>query len=94
MRCPGKEKLSCAAAYCMSISQVVGIVEDRMGEYYRVNIFGSSTALLPILAFDGATKRNKPNLKPGALVYSRMAVADKVSPPFVYIAIARIIYMG
>jgi len=33
--------------------------------------------LLPHLAFDGASKRNKPNLKVGALVYCRVAVANK-----------------
>ncbi len=37
----------------------------------------STPGLLPHLAFDGATKRNKPNLSVGALVYCRVAVANK-----------------
>ncbi|CAM9380443.1 unnamed protein product [Choristocarpus tenellus] len=57
--------------------QVLGIVEDRMGDSYKVNIFGSSSALLGMLEFDGASKRSKPNLKNGALVFCRVAAADK-----------------
>ncbi len=49
-----------------------------MGEFYRVNILGASSALLPLLAFDGASKRNKPNLRTGALVFCRMSLADRV----------------
>ncbi|KAG5178668.1 hypothetical protein JKP88DRAFT_329403 [Tribonema minus] len=60
---------------------VLGIIEDRSGDYYRVNIFGPSAALLPLLAFDGATRRNKPNLKPGAIVYCRVASANNASAP-------------
>ncbi|CAM9790367.1 unnamed protein product [Ascophyllum nodosum] len=57
--------------------QVLGIVEERSGDSYKVNIFGSCSALLGMLEFDGASKRSKPNLKNGALVFCRVAVADK-----------------
>ncbi|CAM9337724.1 unnamed protein product [Laminaria digitata] len=57
--------------------QVLGIVEDRMGESYKVNIFGSSAALLGMLEFDGASKRSKPNLKSGSLVFCRVATVNK-----------------
>eukprot|EP00977_Amphora_coffeiformis_P002668 scaffold516_cov175-Amphora_coffeaeformis.AAC.7 len=59
--------------------RVVGIVEDRFGsdgaggDLYRVQIGGGHTATLSSLAFEGATKRNKPSLKPGQVVYARVA---------------------
>jgi exosome complex component RRP40 len=57
--------------------QVVGIIEEKLGEFYRVNIFSNSSAMLNKLAFEGATKRNKPELKKGDVVYLRVSVADK-----------------
>lgn len=60
--------------------RVVGIVEDRMGsdgaggDLFRVQIGAGHTATLSSLAFEGATKRNKPSLKPGQVVYARVAV--------------------
>ena len=42
-----------------------------------MNIFSSSTALLNKLAFEGATKRNKPELKKGDVLYLLVSVADK-----------------
>ena len=35
----------------------------KTGRQYRVDIGISMTAVLPELAFQGATKRNKPNLQ-------------------------------
>jgi exosome complex component RRP40 len=52
---------------------VVGIIADRNAEFYRVQLHGTSLAILPALAFDGATKRNKPNLAVGAVVFARVA---------------------
>ena len=57
--------------------QVVGVVEDSNRDFYTVNIFSSSTALLNKLAFEGATKRNKPELKKGDVLYLLVSVADK-----------------
>ncbi|TFJ88192.1 hypothetical protein NSK_000544 [Nannochloropsis salina CCMP1776] len=54
---------------------VLGIVEDRGPENYRLNIFASAPGYLPHLAFDGASKRNKPVLRAGSLVYCRVALA-------------------
>jgi hypothetical protein len=42
---------------------VVGVVVDKLSEAYRVRLHGTTTAQLPLLAFDGATKRNKPSLE-------------------------------
>ena len=60
---------------------VVGIVEDRSGTGYRVGMFGSMPGSLPILAFEGATKRTKPSLKVGDVVYVRVASAPKDMEP-------------
>lgn len=42
---------------------VLGIIVARHAEGYRVDIGSSQGASLDALAFEGATKRNKPNLK-------------------------------
>jgi exosome complex component RRP40 len=67
--------------------RVLGIVEDRVasddggGDVYRINIGGSHPALLSNLSFEGATKRNKPNLQTGMLVYARIhSVPDAMDP--------------
>lgn len=56
---------------------VVGTVLEAHAESYRVDIGTSQPALLPALAFEGATKRNKPNLPVGALVYARVVVCAR-----------------
>jgi len=56
---------------------VVGVVSDRNAEFYRVRLHGTTMAILPVLAFDGATKRNKPNLAIGALVFARVVSVSK-----------------
>jgi len=52
--------------------QVVGVIDDKGGEFYTVNIFSRSGTILNRLAFDGATKRNKPELKHGDVLYCRV----------------------
>ena len=52
-----------------------------MGESYRVDIGAPTQATLPFLSFEGATRRNRPNLKPGQLVYARICVANKDMEP-------------
>lgn len=60
---------------------VVGIVADRNAEFYRVRLHGTTHAQLPVLAFDGATKRNKPNLAIGTLVFCRVVSVSKHLDP-------------
>ncbi|KAF0686807.1 Aste57867_21404 [Aphanomyces stellatus] len=62
---------------------VVGMIVDRNAEFYRVDIGASSYATLGMLAFDGASKRNRPNLQPGSLVYCRVVRASKDLDPCV-----------
>jgi len=42
---------------------VIGVVTQKVGEGYRIDIGSAHPASLDGLAFEGATKRNKPNLK-------------------------------
>ncbi|KAJ3185890.1 Exosome component 3 [Irineochytrium annulatum] len=60
---------------------VVGVITYRGAEQYRVDIGGAHHASLDALAFEGATKRNKPNLEVGHLVYARIFVANKDMEP-------------
>ena len=60
---------------------VIGIIVERHAEEYRVNIGGSSVAVLPTLAFDGASKRNKPDLHVGDVVYCRICLSVTCMPP-------------
>ncbi|KAJ8080477.1 exosome non-catalytic core subunit rrp40 [Marasmius tenuissimus] len=60
---------------------VIGVVTQRQGEGYRVDIGSAHYANLDGLAFEGATKRNKPNLKVGCLVYARVSLAHKDMEP-------------
>lgn len=58
--------------------KVIGIIEDRGTDLYRVNIFATGTATLNRLGFDGATKRNKPELRPGDVVYASVTSSDSL----------------
>jgi len=60
---------------------VVGCILQKAGENYRVNIWGPEPATLSPYAFEGATKRNKPNLKPGDLIYCQVISAHKAMEP-------------
>ena len=60
---------------------VIGIVADKGAEDYKLDIGAASKALLPVLAFDGASKRNRPHLAVGALVYARVVLANRDMEP-------------
>lgn len=60
---------------------VVGTILGRFGEQYSVDIGSAAVAVLPDTAFDGATRRNKPNLLPGCLVYCRIAASNRDMDP-------------
>eukprot|EP00568_Trieres_chinensis_P011417 CAMPEP_0183306934 /NCGR_PEP_ID=MMETSP0160_2-20130417/15305_1 /TAXON_ID=2839 ORGANISM="Odontella Sinensis, Strain Grunow 1884" /NCGR_SAMPLE_ID=MMETSP0160_2 /ASSEMBLY_ACC=CAM_ASM_000250 /LENGTH=268 /DNA_ID=CAMNT_0025470415 /DNA_START=6 /DNA_END=812 /DNA_ORIENTATION=- len=68
--------------------RVLGIVEETAGEYYRLNIHGPHPALLHNLSFEGATKRNRPYLAPGALLYCRVISSDREMDPEVSCKVA------
>ncbi|KAJ7288227.1 exosome complex exonuclease RRP40 [Mycena rebaudengoi] len=60
---------------------VIGVIIQKVGEGFRVDIGSAHMASLDGLAFEGATKRNRPNLKVGNLVYARISLAHKDMEP-------------
>ena len=42
------------------------------GESFKLAYVYRTPAVLPFLAFDGASKRNRPNLLKGSLIYARV----------------------
>lgn len=56
---------------------VIGVVQERHSDELRLDINGTDTATLPALAFEGATKKNRPHLDIGSLVYGRITRASK-----------------
>ncbi|MES1917315.1 MAG: hypothetical protein MHM6MM_009052 [Cercozoa sp. M6MM] len=61
--------------------QVIGIVRGKAGQNYSVDIGASKLALLGVLEFEGATKRNRPNLNVGDTVYCRVVLSQRHVQP-------------
>lgn len=60
---------------------VIGIVVMKSAETIKVDIGVSEYASLSFLAFENATKRNKPNIEIGDLVYCRVLTGNKDMEP-------------
>ncbi|KAI6089310.1 hypothetical protein F4821DRAFT_231708 [Hypoxylon rubiginosum] len=61
---------------------VIGTVHHSAVDYFYVMLSGyTSNAILPQLAFEMATKKTKPNLNPGSLVYARVCLANRHMDP-------------
>lgn len=60
---------------------VLGTVIQRAGDLYRVDIGAHEPAMLSFLSFEGATKKNRPNVNVGDLVFARLLVANKDMEP-------------
>ncbi|OTB07379.1 hypothetical protein M426DRAFT_250351 [Hypoxylon sp. CI-4A] len=61
---------------------VIGTVHHSAVDYFYVMLSGyTPNALLPQLAFESATKKTRPNLNPGALVYARVSLANRHMDP-------------
>lgn len=60
---------------------VLGSIVARHAEGYRVDLGAGHMAGLDGQAFEGATKRSKPNLKVGTLVYARVSLASRDMEP-------------
>ncbi|KAI5867663.1 hypothetical protein GGS23DRAFT_592957 [Durotheca rogersii] len=61
---------------------VIGTVHHSAADYFYVTLSSyTSNAVLPQLAFEMATKKTKPNLNPGALVYARVSLANRHMDP-------------
>ncbi|XP_025214943.1 exosome complex component RRP40 isoform X1 [Theropithecus gelada] len=60
---------------------VIGIVTAKSGDIFKVDVGGSEPASLSYLSFEGATKRNRPNVQVGDLIYGQFVVANKDMEP-------------
>lgn len=60
---------------------MVGIVTQKSGDIYKVDIGASDQATLSYLAFEGATKKNRPDLQVGDLIYAKLLVAGRDMEP-------------
>lgn len=56
---------------------VIGLVIQKAGDIFRVDIGASEPAALSYLAFEGATKKNRPDVSVGDLVFAKLLVAYK-----------------
>ncbi|XP_068306686.1 uncharacterized protein [Pyrus communis] len=55
---------------------VLGIVADSRADNFLVDIKGPTLAYLPVLAFEGGTRRNIPKFEVGTLLYVRVVKAN------------------
>ncbi|KAL8818234.1 MAG: hypothetical protein Q9191_007986 [Dirinaria sp. TL-2023a] len=61
---------------------ILATVHHSSTDYYHVSITPYTTlALLPQLAFEGATRKTRPQLLPGSLIYARILSAPKHMDP-------------
>lgn len=60
---------------------VIATILERHAENFVVDIGGPFNALLPQLSFEGATRRNRPNLAIGDVVYARVVSANRDMDP-------------
>ncbi|XP_053610218.1 exosome complex component RRP40 [Plodia interpunctella] len=60
---------------------VIGIVIQKAGDIFRVDVGGSCPASLSYLSFENATKKNRPEVQIGDVVYAKMLVASKDMEP-------------
>nr|CAB3473792.1 unnamed protein product [Digitaria exilis] len=60
---------------------VLGIVVDTKPDNFVVDIKGPNLAFLPVLAFEGGTRRNIPKYEIGTLIYARVVKANSIMNP-------------
>lgn len=54
---------------------------QKTGDIYKVDIGASEQASLSYLAFEGATKKNRPDIQVGDVVFAKLLVASKDMEP-------------
>lgn len=60
---------------------VVGIVTSKAGDFFKVDVGSSEQASLHYLAFEGTTKKNRPNVNVGDTLYATVLGASKDMEP-------------
>lgn len=56
---------------------VIGVIVQKAGDIFRVDIGANEPAALSYLSFEGATKKNRPNVNVGDLVFAKLLTANK-----------------
>ncbi|KAG2575280.1 hypothetical protein PVAP13_7KG425700 [Panicum virgatum] len=71
-----------ATSYVPSVEDtVIGVVVDTKPDNFLVDIKGPSVAFLPVLSFEGGTRRNIPKFEIGTLIYARVVKANNIMNP-------------
>lgn len=60
---------------------VIGIIVRVSGDAYEVMLSSTSTAQLSNIAFEGASKRNRPKLRVGSVIFAHVISRDKHLAP-------------
>jgi exosome complex component RRP40 len=60
---------------------VIGVVVNKSGDVFKVDIGSSEQASLSCLAFEGATKKNRPDIKIGDVVFAKLLEASRDMEP-------------
>jgi len=60
---------------------VVGVLTSKAGDFYKVDIGSSEQGSLHYLGFEGATKKNRPNINVGDTIYATLLSASKDMEP-------------
>ena len=60
---------------------VIGTIISKNAEQYKVDIKTYTHAILSSLEFEGATKKSKPNLKIGDLIFAKVSKVNKYDSP-------------
>ncbi|XP_046982409.1 exosome complex component RRP40-like [Schistocerca americana] len=60
---------------------VVGTITNKSGDIFKVDIGASEQASLSYLAFEGATKKNRPNVQVGDIVFAKLILPSKDMEP-------------
>lgn len=60
---------------------VVGVVVQKSGDIFKVDIGASEPASLSYLAFENATKKNRPDVQIGDAIFAKLMVANKDMEP-------------
>ncbi|CAG8434194.1 1748_t:CDS:2 [Ambispora gerdemannii] len=60
---------------------IIGVITQKGGEFFRVDIGAAHSAVLSYYAFENATKRYRPNHDVGTLIYARISQANKDMEP-------------
>lgn len=56
---------------------VIGVIVQKAGDIFRVDIGAHEPAALSYTSFEGATKNNRPNVNVGDLVFAKLLTAHK-----------------